>query len=251
MREREAARAAAIAGQHGGFLTPRQLAAAGLDEDLARREVAAGRWQRPIRGYYVAHTDALPGEVLARIATSYAGPSSLLTGLIAARALRMRWVPTLPGAQVLIPAGMRRPSTRLVRVRRCAALPELTAWQWEDVRVAPAPRVALDGALRLGTLRDVRGLVLGAVADELTTPEELAMLLAGEPLNGTALLRQAIADAADGAASPPEAEMADALRGCGQPFLLNPEIWIDGALVGSPDGYFSGLGAGWGADRRE
>jgi hypothetical protein len=237
--------------QLGGFVTPRQLTAAGLDEDLARREVAAKRWQRPLRGYYVPDTDPLPDLVLARIATAYAGRASLLTGLIAARALRLRWVPTLPGAQVLVPADVRRPSTRLVQVRRCAALPELTPTLWQGVRLAPAARVVLDGALGLNSLRDVRGLVLGAVADDLVTAEELAALLAGEPFNGTALLRQAINDAADGAASPPEAEMADALRGCRQPFLLNPELWIDGRLVGSPDGYFLGLGAGWEVDSRE
>jgi hypothetical protein len=251
MRQADATGAAALALRHGGFLTPRQLSAAGFDEDLARREVAARRWQRPLRGYYVPNTDPLTDVLLARIATAYAGRASLLTGLIAARALQMRWVPTLPGAQVLVPAGVRRPSSRLVHVRRCAALHELTPTLWQDVRLAPAARVVLDGALRLDSLRDVRGLVLGAVADELTTPEELAALLAGEPFNGTALLRQAVGDAADGAASPPEAEMADALRGCRQPFLLNPELWIDGQLVGSPDGYFLGLGAGWEVDSRE
>src|SRR4051794_27200489 len=108
MRHPEAAKAAALAAQHGGFITAKQLATAGLDEDLARREVAAERWQRPIRGYYVPHAEPLSDVVLARIATSYAGPSSLVTGLLAARALRMRWVPTLPGAQVLVPAGRRR-----------------------------------------------------------------------------------------------------------------------------------------------
>ena len=232
-------------------MTTGQLTASGFDEDLARREVDAGRWQRPIRGYYVPHAGPLPDPVLARIATAHVGPSGLLTGLIAARALQMRWVPTLPGAQVLAPAGMRRTSTRLVQVRRCAALPGLVPWLWEDVRVAPAHRVVLDSALRLGTLRDVRGLVLGAVADRLVTPEALAELLAAEPFNGTALFRQAIADAADGAASPPEAEMADALRGSGQPYLLNPELWMGGQLIGCPDGYFVGLGAGWEVDSRE
>lgn len=247
----EAAKAAAIAARHGGFIRTKQLTAAGIDEDLARREVLAKRWQRPIRGYYVPHPDPLPDLVLARMATSYAGPSSLLTGLIAARALRMRWVPTLPGAQVLVPADVRRRSTALLSVRRCAALPELTPWLWDGVRMAPPARVVLDSALRLGTLRDVRGVVLGAVADGLTTPEAIAALLALEPFNGTALLRHAVADAAEGAASPPEAEMADALRGCGQPFLLNPELWMDGQLVGSPDGYFVGSGAGWEVDSRE
>jgi hypothetical protein len=32
------------------------------------------------------------------------------------------------------------------------------------------------------------------------------------------------------------------------PFLLNPEIWLDGVLVGVPDGYVPSLGFGWELD---
>src|SRR5690242_7780780 len=107
MRDDAAARAASLAGCDG-HLTPRVLANAGFDEDLARREVAAGRWQRPVRGRYLPTAEAVEDLALARVATAYAGDRSLLTGLIAARALALRWVPTRPGAQVLVPAHVRR-----------------------------------------------------------------------------------------------------------------------------------------------
>ena len=45
--------------------------------------------------------------------------------------------------------------------------------------------------------------------------------------------------------------MADALRGCRLPFLLNPELRMNGKLLGYPDGYFLGLGAGWEVESRE
>jgi hypothetical protein len=250
MRKHEAARAASLTGPDG-LLTPGRLADAGFDEDLARREVAAGRWQRPVRGRYLPTADALDDLAVARVATSYAGDRSLLTGLIAARALELRWVPTRPGAQVLVPADVRRRPQDKIVVRRCAGIDALKPWLWHEVRVAPVDRVVLDCALGLADLREIRGVVLGAVADDRVSVEEIARLLAGEPRNGTALLRHALADAADGAASPPEAEMADALRGCGLPFLLIAELRRNGALLGYPDGYFLGLGAGWEVESRE
>ena len=250
MRHHEAARAASLTNP-GGLLTTQRLAATGFDEDLARREVGAGRWQRPARGRYLPSAERLDDLTLARVATSLAGERSLLTGLIAARALRLRWVPTRPGAQVLVPADVRRRSQDRIVVRRCAGIADLEPWLWHDVRVAPADRVLLDCALGLSELREIRGLVLGAVADDRASVEEMTRLLAAEPRNGTALLRRALRDAADGAASPPEAEMADALRGCTLPFLLNPELRLNGTLVGYPDGYFVGLGAGWEVDSRE
>ena len=251
MRQPEAARAADLAKAGGGFITTSDLTAAGIDEDLARREVAAGRWQRPARRIYVPDTEPLDDVLLARIAVAYAGPRAVITGLIAARALRMRWVPTRPGAQVLVAPEVRRRSVANIRVRRSAGLDALDTWTWHDMSVAPAARVVLDCGLVLPTLREVRGVVLGAVADKQTNPVELRELLSTEPRNGTALLRRATADALRGAASPPEAELADELHGCGQPFLLNPEMYVDGTFVGCLDGYFPGLGAGWEVDSRE
>jgi len=251
VRATEAARAAALAGTNHGFLTARILDKNGFDVDLACREVEAKRWQRPMRGFYVPHADTLDEVLLARLATTYAGPQSLLSGLVAARALSMRWIPDQARVHVLVPADVRRASTSLVRLRRCAGIGKLDAWSWCGVRVAPANRVVLDGAMTLATIRDVRGLVLGAVADGLAHPATLRGLLGAEPRNGTALLRRALTDAEAGAASPPEAEMADLLHGCGFPYLLNPELRRHGRLIGFPDGYFPGLGAGWEVDSRE
>ena len=251
MRHDEAARAAALAATKGGFLTPASLRQDGFAEDLARREVAAGRWQRPVRGFYVPDAEPIDDLTLARIAIAYGGTRSRLTGCIAARALRMRWVPATAGCDLLVPADTRRRSTAVVRVRRARALATFPNWRWEGVPTAPPPRVVLDVALSGHDLRDTRGILLGSVADGFTTPDELDALLTREPRNGTASARRAIADARRGAASPPEAEVADRLIGCGLPFLLNPDLYVNGTLLGRPDGYFPGLGAGWEVDSRE
>jgi hypothetical protein len=219
--------------------------------DAAGRRARSGDWQRVGPGRYLPHRDELDDEALARVALDYAGPRALLTGRIAARALGLRWVPQVPGAQVLVPAGTRRRSTGLVSVRRTAKFCALEPWTWRGLPMAPPTRIVLDAALAATSLRDARGVVLGAVADRVTTPERLRAMLAHEPRNGTAAVRRAIHDAEVGAASPPEAECVDALRGCRLPFLVNPEVWVGQQLVGVADGYFVGLGAGWEMDSRE
>jgi hypothetical protein len=203
------------------------------------------------RGHYLPHAQTPAGPELAALVLDYAGPRALLTGHLAARAAGMRWVPDDERVQALVPAEVRRRPRPPFSVRRTAGFDELVPWLWHGLPMAPPPRIVLDTALATPSLRDVRGVVLGAVLDGWTTPEELAQLVACEPRNGTRLLNRAIRDASHGAASPPEAECADALRGCGLPFLLNAELWVGSRFVGKPDGYFVGLGAGWEVDSRE
>jgi hypothetical protein len=55
-----------------------------------------------------------------------------------------------------------------------------------------------------------------------------------------------------GARSAPEAEAADAVLALEAPaFLLNPEIRLDGQLLGSPDGWLIDAGLGWEMDSVE
>lgn len=217
----------------------------------AGRRARSGSWQRIACGIYLPHNDAPTDRELAAAALEYAGPRALLTGFIAARAMQLRWVPPTGGAQVLVPADVRRRPQPLVTVRRTAQFDRLRPWAWCGLPTAPPARVVLDAALAASSLRDTRGIVLGAVADRRVTTSELRELLAQEPRNGTAAVRRSLRDAEVGAASPPEAECVDALHGCGVPFLVNPEVWVGERLVGVPDGWFVGLGAGWEMDSRE
>lgn len=104
--------------------------------------------------------------------------------------------------------------------------------------------MVIDAARELSNLRDVRGVVLGAVADGWAAPEELRLVLDGTACNGSGLARRALTDAVRGCASPPEAELVDALVGCGRPFYVNPQLLVDGAPLGSPDVWFPDCGLG-------
>ncbi len=66
--------------------------------------------------------------------------------------------------------------------------------------------------------------------------------------------RRAAAGGPSRAFSAPEAEAADALLARGRdtpPFLLNPELRLDGVLIGIPDGWIPSAGIGWEMDSVE
>ena len=227
------------------------LTASGVARDTPRRLAERGDWRRLARGLYLPHARPPTEFDLASAVLHYAGRPALLTGRIAARALGMRWIPAVERAQALVPAETRRRAHPLFGVRRTSRFAELEPWTWSGLPVAPPERVVLDAALSACALRDARGIVMAAIEDRWTTAEGLRALLQHEPRNGTGLLRSAIRDSEAGAASPPEAELVDALRGCGLPFLANPELRRGEVRIGFPDGYFVGLGAGWEVESRE
>jgi hypothetical protein len=233
----------------GGVLTSSELTDLGTSRSTADRLVASKEWQRFASGLYMIGPPEPCG--LARGAQSYGGPTSVVSGLLAAAAAGLRWVPPTTTAMLLIEGERRLRSTEFVKVRRSAALAEMPRRQQDGVDYALPTRAVFDAALQLSNLRDVRGVVLGAISDKRTSVDQQRQLLLAEPRNGTAFLRRAIRDAERGCASPPEAELVDGLLGCRLPFLVNPEIYVDDVLVGVADVWFLGLGCGGEMDSRE
>ena len=205
----------------------------GITSRAAARQVRAGRWQSPARGLYVRHSEELTPYELAVAALTYAGPTAVLTGRLPLQLAKARWVPAGTTAQLLVPPTTRVASSGRIEVTRWTHRAS-TTWV-RGLPVAPWPRVVVDAGRACANLRDVRGVVLAAVADRRVTVEDLSATLALGQRNGSALVRRAVADAARGCASPPEAELVDALVGRGVPFLVNPQLWCDGVLLGSCD----------------
>ena len=267
------ARFAALGQPTAGVVTAAQLRLAGADQDAVRAVVRA-RGQVPVRGVYVLHQGRLTDEELAHVALAHAGPGAVLTGVVAARAAGMRWLPDLPGAMVLVEGEVRRQSSDgLVLVRRCADIATLPTVAWRDVVTAPPAQVVVDTCRQLvavrtagvggrpgprllpvweeHVLREVRGVVLGAVADGLCDPREVLARLDAGSVRDTKLVRRAAHDALRGAASPPEAELVDGLLGLGVPFGCNVEVHVGGRLVAVLDVYLLGTGVGGELDSRE
>lgn len=236
--------ARAMAAAVNDVVTVAELTKAEVSPRFAQRMVARGRWQRVARGTYVTHTRPLTNLELARAAAAYVDGRCIVTGLLVLDLHNARWLPTWRNVHVLVPEDVRRPSSLRVRVSRSKAFDAIDTWTMGELRFASTPQAVIDAARCTRTLRDVRGIVLAAVADKLATAAELSTILDAGQRNGSALTRRAIGDATRGCASPPEAELVDAMIGRGMPFLVNPEIWLDGVRLGFADVWLVGTAVG-------
>lgn len=236
-----------------GVLSRDQLVAAGLDPRVADRRVASGRWTALLPEVVLtAHGPATQQQQLAVAALLHGGPRSALTGRTACRLHRLRDVPDGGPVALLLPHDLRRTTASWLGVARTTST--VPRERVGGLVVVARERAVLDAARDGSCLRDVRALVLAAVADGGVGLPALRAGLAGGPQRGSGHCRRALDDAAAGAASAPEAEVADLLR----PFarrrrltvLLNPALVLDGVLLGRPDLYLLEAGVGVETDSR-
>jgi hypothetical protein len=221
-------------------LTLDTLTAAGLCGRWAARQARRGCWQCLARGVYVIHDGPMSDLTYGHAAAAYAGDTGVVTGLVPLRMLGLRWLPRIEMVEALVPDQVRRPDSKQVRLTRTTGLEKLMTWNRGGLCLAPADRAIIDASRGLSDLREIRGVLLGGVADGHASVEDLRCILDAGQRNGSALTRRAIGDAERGCASPPEAELVDGLIGCGEPFLVNPEVWYGDILVGQPDVHFLG-----------
>lgn len=231
--------------ERGGLLK------AGHDRGFGDRRVRRGEWVRVGPSVYLPKQAQLRDRIDA--ALLHAGPGAVVTGWAACELWGMPYVEPRRAVDVLVPARRRRVSTPYVRVLPTTRPPVGLPGPWGLPLAAPT-RAVVDAARALTGLRDVRALVLGAA--RWTSAPELREELGAGSRGGRALVARAITDLEAGAASAPEAEVADwaslAVRqGRFPPFLLNPEVWVDGVLLGIPDGWVPGLAMGWEQDSKE
>ena len=239
-----------LAAKHGGVVTARELITAGCHPRWADRQVRGGAWQRPARAVYVAHDRPMTGLDLGRAARALAGTDVVLSGLVVLHELELRWLPEVDRVLALVDPQVRTPSSGHVVLRRTTDIAQLDTWTRDGQLLAPVARAVVDAARGL-SLRDARGVVLGAVADRWADVDDLRAHLDRTQRNGSGPTRRAILDAERGCASPPEAEVVDRLIGCGLPFYVNPELRLHGRLLGLPDVWFLGLGLGGEVESQE
>jgi hypothetical protein len=234
----------------GGAVSAGELVAGGADLRAVALLVKAEKVQKLWRAMYAfgpvgdltrAHAGIKHAEQ--RLTEAKPQPPPVVTGLLAARALELPWVPDSPHVQVLVGKDVRRSSYPEITVRRCWDIEAVDTWSLAGAKVADATRAVYDGARECGSLRDVRGLVLGGVNAGVTT-EHLTKLLDEGAVGATAWTRRAVLDATRGCASPPEAEAVDAMIGCGWPFYINPDLYVDGIFLCRPDVFLVGTGSG-------
>jgi hypothetical protein len=179
----------------GPVVTPALLREKGFSAEVAEFAVAAGDWQRGAHGIYLPHNRCASDLDLVAVAREHLGPEHLVTGLVVLRDLGLRWLPHDKQLHALVPAAGARADSRLIRVTRTSSYADIDTWVRHGSKFVGAERAVVDAARAQSNLRDVRGIVLGAVADRWATPLELLEILDRGQRNGSALTRRAVRDA--------------------------------------------------------
>ena len=187
----------------------------------------------------------------------YAGPQSILTGVAALRRHGLSaGTPGGPGGShsdmvdVLVPLASRRVDVAFARLHRTGRLPRGFCVTGE-ARFALAPRAVADAVRPMTDLNEVRALVAEAVQRRRCSIQHLAEELAAGPVNGSALLRRALAEVADGVRSAIEADLRDLIRWARLPTpLYNPRLLVDGKFLAMPDCWWPESGVAGEADSR-
>ena len=107
------------------------------------------------------------------------------------------------------------------------------------------PRTPSADAVRgLTDLRAARAVLAGVVQSHGCTTSDLAAELKGGPVQYSALLREVLAEVAEGARSAPEAELRELIKKAGLPVpLFNPRLYLpNGTFIACPDAWWPEAG---------
>jgi hypothetical protein len=249
---------AGLAAKQHGVIAHGQALECGMTNGVAYYRVRdAGPWRVLLPGVYLTHTGQPDDEAREIAALFYAGPSSVLTGLAALR--RHGLSACQPGrdardqfgsVDVLVPPANRRSDAGFVRLHRTARLPRGFCVAGE-ARFALPPRAVADAVRPMTDLADVRALVAEAVQRGRCTIQQLAEEWANGPVRGSALLRQALAEVAEGVRSAAEADLRSLILKARLPKpMFNPRLIVDGEFLAMPDCWWPEAGVAGEADSR-
>jgi very-short-patch-repair endonuclease len=218
---------------------------------LEHRIRTGGPWQRLLPGIYLAVTGR-PGMAEKEMAALlYAGPGSVLTGPAALRHHGIR-APATATIDVLVPGNRQRQSSGFVTIRYTTRMPELICREAGLVSYAYAERAVADTARSLTSLREVRAVVAAGVQGGLCIIGCLDRELSRGPMQGSALLRRALAEVADGIRSTTEADLRDLIKRARFPApMFNARLYLGTRFLGMPDCWWPEAGVAAEVDSRE
>jgi very-short-patch-repair endonuclease len=234
------------------IVTRKQALGAGLTQSALRHRLRdGGPWQILLPGVYSAETGTASVGQREMAAMLYGGPGSMVTGLSALWRHGIR-APRPDAVDVLVPAGRLRQNTGFVRLHRTARMPD-RVFRLGKLRYAPPARAVADAARLMTGIRDVRAVVADSVQHGKCSPAQLAEELSAGPLRDSAMLRQVLAEIAEGVRSVAEAELRDLIRRAGLPgpVLLNAELFAGNTLIAVPDFWWPDAGVAVEVDSRE
>jgi hypothetical protein len=251
-------RLAALAARQHGVIARAQALDCGMTERVVDyRFRSGGPWRALLPGVYLTHTGSPDDTAREMAALLYAGPLSVLTGVAALH--RHDLAAGQPGGlggsharivDVLVPTASRRADVAFARLHRTGRLPRGFCVAGE-ARFAFPPRAVADAVRLMSDLSEVRAVVAEAVQRGRCSIQQLAGELAAGPVRGSALLRQALAEVAEGVRSAAEADLRDLIRWARLPKpLYNPRLLVGEEFLAKPDCWWPESGVAGEADSR-
>lgn len=249
----------ALSASTDGVVTRAALLEAGVDHKLPSVEVAARRWSLLAPGVYLSRSGPPTSRQLGYAALLHAGPGCAITGVVGCLLLRVAGLTSAARVTVLVPHDSKVVSTSRIKVQRCRGPVEATQLpQGRELLAVPvaALDVCVADAIRsCGEVGDARRTATLCLRDR-RLDWALVERQAHRRGPGAGHLKQVVRDVADGVRSPAEGFLNDvvlplARRRLFPPYLLNPDVHLDGVLLGSPDLFVPGLGVGHEQDSRE
>jgi hypothetical protein len=233
--------AATLTKQHGIIARRQVLDCAMTTKALRYRIRPDGPWQPVLPGIYATDRGRLSDRQRAVAAFLYAGRGIAITGSAA-----MAWH-GMPGQRtdfidVLVPVHYNRSGAGFVRLRRTSILPGVD-YQDGVVSYAPLDRAITDAVRQLTEMPEIRELVASAVQRGKVELWQLTRELAAGPTAGTARLRLALAEVADGVRSVAEAEFRTIILQSRLPApFYNPRLFVGNEFLATPDAWWPEAG---------
>jgi hypothetical protein len=227
--------------QHG-IISRHQASSCLMSDKAIRYRIRPdGPWQPVLPGVYHDGHGVLTEQQRAVAAFLYAGRGIAITGLAA-----ISWhgikVSRCDFVDVLVPTRQRRCDAGFARLHRTSV--ELGA-RYEDGAVvyAPLDRAIVDAARQLTDLPEIRELAASAVQRGKVLVAHLARELDAGPVAGSARLRVALAEVADGVRSTAEADLRTLVIQSRLPTpLYNHDLYVGGEFLARPDAWWPDAG---------
>jgi len=227
--------------QHG-IITRAQALGCQMSEKAVRyRTRPAGPWQVVLPGVYLDGGGHLTDRQRAVAGFLYPGRAIAITGTTA-----VAWHGVKVGnsdfVDVLVPLRLRRSDAGFVRLRRTSIMPGV---DFRDgvVSYAPLDRAVADAVRRLTDMSEIRDLVASCVQRGKVEAWQLARELDLGPVAGSARLRLALSEVADGVRSVAEADLRSLVKQFRLPDpLYNPKLFVAGEFLAMPDAWWPEFG---------
>ena len=221
-----------------------------MTEGAIRHRIRAhGPWQTLLPGVYLTNSGAPSVKQRVTAAYLYAGKAIAITGPAA-----LAWY-SLPSVRtdevdVLVPLECGRKDVKFARLHRTRIVPPCA--REGVVRYASPQRAVADTVRRLNNFADIRSVVAGGVQRRKMTVADLAAELEAGPTRGSAQLRAALAEVADGVRSAAEGDLHSLVKRERLPEpMYNARLYVGNQLLAIPDAWWPQAGLAVEVDSRE